>query len=344
MPLSGTLATHHRAPSHAWRPAPYWKDVPLTAANLIPSLEPKMRDLLARHRERAAAIDWAYFEYLPLAELRANPGSLPKLSPVTYLAVETALFTEVNLPWFTTGLSQVYKGSLAPMLDFVHDWTAEEDQHAMLLETYLLLSDNGDHRERARLRKQIVRVGWATHFETQFEAMAYTAMQELATQVFYLRAAHVCNDEDPMLARALRRIARDEVLHMAFYRDAVKAHLEVEPNFVEPLVKVLLGFAMPGALMPDYATRSSILARQGVYGPDHYFNLVVDKLWKEWDVPGLMPTAESAREEQRRVISHHQKLGRIAARMAVRREPSTREREAGTVALAQQEQMLKYGE
>ena len=57
--------------------------------------------------------------------------------------------------------------------------------------------------------------------------MAYTAMQELATQVFYLRAAHVCQDEDPMLARALRRVARDEVLHMAFYRDAVKAHLEV---------------------------------------------------------------------------------------------------------------------
>jgi acyl-[acyl-carrier-protein] desaturase len=316
----------------------------LTAANLIPSLEPKLRDLLVRHRERAAAVDWAYHEYLPLAEMRANPDALPRLSPTTYLAVETALFTEVNLPWFTSGLHQIYNGALSPMLEFIHDWTAEEDQHGMLLETYLLLGDHGDHRERARLRKQIVRVGWQPHVETHFEAMAYTAMQELATQVFYLRAAHVCQDEDPMLARALRRVARDEVLHMAFYRDAVKAHLEVEPNYVEPLVKVMLEFAMPGAMMPDYSTRASILARQGVYGPDHYFNLVVEKLWKEWDIPGLMPTAESARESQRKVIAHHEKLGRIAARMAVRRAPSEREREASQVARAQQEAMLKYGE
>ena len=35
------------------------------------------------------------------------------------------------------------------MKEFVYDWTAEEDQHSMLLETYLLLGDNGDHRERA---------------------------------------------------------------------------------------------------------------------------------------------------------------------------------------------------
>jgi acyl-[acyl-carrier-protein] desaturase len=316
----------------------------LTAAYLIPSLEPKLRDLLVRHRERAALVDWAYHEYLPLAEMRANPEVLPRLTPTTYLAVETALFTEINLPWFTSSLYHTYRGALAPMLEFIHDWTAEEDQHGMLLETYLLLGDHGDHRERARLRKQIVRAGWLSHFETQFEAMAYTAMQELATQVFYLRVASVCQDEDPMLARALRRIARDEVLHMAFYRDAVKAHLEVEPNYVELLVKVMLEFAMPGAMMPDYAARAAILARQGVYGPDHFFSLVVDKLWKEWDIPSLMPTAEKAREAQRKLAIHHERLGRIAARMAVRRSPSTKEQAATSNARAQQDAMLKLGD
>ncbi len=316
----------------------------MTAANLIPSLEPKLRDLLDTHRERAAAVDWAYHEYLPLAELRANPDALPKLSPTTYLAVETALFTEVNLPWFTSGLTQIFKGALAPMREFIHDWTSEEDQHAMLLETYLLLGDNGDHRERARLRKQIVRVGWEPNVEDHFQAIAYTAMQELATQVFYLRVAHFCQDEDPLLARALRRIARDEVLHMAFYRDAVKVHLIAEPNYIEPLVKIMLEFAMPGYLMPDYATRSAILSRQGVYGPDHYFNLVVEKLWKEWDVPGLMPSAETAREAQRKVLAQHEKLGRVAARFAVRNAPSAKDREAAVVARAQQELMLKFGE
>lgn len=289
-------------------------------AHLIPSLEPKLRELYDRHRERASAVDWAYHEYLPLDELRADPQSLPKLSPVTYLAVETALFTEVNLPWFTSGLTNVFKGALSPMQEFIYDWTAEEDQHAMLMETYLLLGDNGDHRERARLRKIIVRQGWETEITDHFEAIAYTATQELATRAFYQRVAIQCRKEDPLLARALNRLAKDETLHYAFYKDAVKAHLEVEPNYAVPLARMLMDFAMPGAEMPDYAARAAILAREGVYGPDHYFDMVVDHLWKEWDISGLNPSADEARAAQKTLIAHHTKLGRIAARYASRRK------------------------
>jgi acyl-[acyl-carrier-protein] desaturase len=294
----------------------------LSAANLLPSLEPKLRELLDRHRERTRSIDWAYHEYLPLDEFRADPQSLPKLSNRTYLAVETALFTEVNLPWFTTGLSETFKGSLAPLREFVYDWTAEEDQHAMLLETYLLFGDNGDHRERARLRKIIIRQGWAPPVQDHLQAIAYTATQELATRAFYHRVAAVCKAEDPLLARALIRIAKDETLHYAFYKDAVKAHLEVEPNYVEPLAQMLMDFEMPGADMPGYAVRDAILRREGVFSPSHFYSMVVDHLWREWDIPGLLPQAQAAREAQKRLIAWHTKLGRIAARYAVRLERS----------------------
>ncbi len=160
---------------------------PLSTAHLIPALEPKLRALYDQHKERAAAIDWAYTEYLPLDELRADPQSLPRLSAATYLAVETALLTEVNLPWFTAGLDRVYRGALSPMREFIHEWTSEEDQHALLLETYLLLGDNGDHRERARIRKLIVRQGWepkTAQLEDQFQAIAY---REGAPAVPHLR-------------------------------------------------------------------------------------------------------------------------------------------------------------
>lgn len=290
----------------------------MSAAHLLPSLEPKLRELLVRHQERAAATDWAYHEYLPLDELRADPQSLPKLSPITYLAVETALFTEVNLPWFTSGLSATFKGSLAPMQEFIYDWTAEEDQHALLLETYLLLGDNGDHRERARLRKMIVRQGWAPPVEDHIQAIAYTAMQELATRAFYMRVAAVCKREDPRLALALNRIAKDETLHFTFYKDAVKAHLEAEPNFVEPVARVMMDFAMPGENMPGYAVRDAILRREGVYSPDHFFNMVVDLLWREWNIPGLLPAAQGPRAAQKNLLEWHAKLGRIAARYAAR--------------------------
>jgi acyl-[acyl-carrier-protein] desaturase len=190
----------------------------------------------------------------------------------------------------------------------------------MLLETYLLVSDNGDHRERARLRKLIVRQGWAPTVGSQFEAIAYAAMQELATRAFYQQVAQACRHEDPGLARALNRLARDETLHYAFYRDAVKAHLEVRPQYAAPLARVLLAFAMPGAEMPGYALRAATLARAGVFGPDHYYHLVVEHLWREWDLAGLCPEAGPARAARQRLAAQRQRLAGLAARFAARRK------------------------
>jgi acyl-[acyl-carrier-protein] desaturase len=292
----------------------------MSFAHLIPSLEPKLRSLYDQHRERAAKIDWAYWEYLPLDELRADPESIPKLSPLVYTAVETALLTEVNLPWFTTHLHAAFKGSIAVMLDFLHTWTAEEDAHALLLETYLLLGGNGDARMRAAMRKNVLRQGWASNIETHFGAIAYTAIQELATQTFYLRVAEIAEAEDPRLARALRRLAKDETLHMAFYRDAVKMHLEVEPNYVYPLAEVILKFEMPGSGMPNYVERAEMLAAKANYGPAEYYTQVLDSLWRYWEVDKLAPSLAEAREAQQKVVKYHAKLGRIAARLKAKRE------------------------
>jgi acyl-[acyl-carrier-protein] desaturase len=188
-----------------------------------------------------------------------------------------------------------------------------------LLETYLLLGDNGDHRERARLRKMIVRQGWFTQIEDHFQAIAYTAMQELATRAFYQRVAVEVRNEDRLLSRALNRLAKDETLHYAFYKDAVKLHLEVEPNFAEPLARMMMDFAMPGDDMPWYVVRAAIMAREGIYGSAHHYNMTVDLLWKEWNIPGLAPSAEPARAEQKKMIAWHEKLGRIASRYTARR-------------------------
>jgi acyl-[acyl-carrier-protein] desaturase len=81
----------------------------------------------------------------------------------------------------------------------------------------------------------------------------------------------------------------------------------------------MIEFAMPGAGMPDYAARAALLAREGVYGPDHYFEMVVDHLWREWDIGALAPRANAARAAQQALRAHHEKLGRVAARYAARR-------------------------
>ncbi len=292
----------------------------MSLAHLIPSLEPKLRELYVKHRERADKIEWSYHNFLPLDDLKANPDTIPQLSPLVYTAVETALLTEVNLPWFTTHLYAAFKGSMAVMLDFLHTWTAEEDSHALLLETYLLLGGNGDPARRASMRKGVIRQGWAANIETHFGAIAYTAIQELATQTFYLRVADIAEAEDPGLSRALRRIAKDETLHMAFYRDAVAMHLEVEPNYVYPLADVMMKFEMPGSGMPNYVERTELLSAEANYGPTEYYTQVLDVLWRYWGIDKLEPSLTEAREAQLRVIKYHDKLGRIAARLAARRE------------------------
>jgi acyl-[acyl-carrier-protein] desaturase len=282
-------------------------------------LEGHIQQLYQAHLERAARIDWSYHQFLPQDLLNGTATAPPpQLSPPVYRAIETALLTEVNLPWFTTELHRGFIGSLEVMLDFVHTWTAEEDQHSTLLETYLLLTRNGDPGERSRLRKEVLTQGWYSKLSTAFEAVVYTTIQELATMTFYQNVAHIVEADDPHLARLLRRLAQDETLHYTFYREVVKAHLLVEPNYVWPLTEVMLGFEMPGAGMPDYKQRIAAMASDAAYGPEHHYRQVIDVLMRHWDIARLAPTYPEARDAQHKLIEHHARLARFFARQRTR--------------------------
>jgi acyl-[acyl-carrier-protein] desaturase len=280
---------------------------------LLPSLEPEIARLLARHNDASARIDWSYRDFLPLEALHASSGS-SSLSGVAYAAVETALLTEANLPWYTAVLHEGLSASLPPLQEFVRVWTSEEDQHSTLLETYLLLTDSGDHAERGRLRKAVLAGGWSHQLEGPFEAMVYTSIQELATQAFYLSAARACETQDPGLARALRRIAKDETRHYAFYRDVVKAHLDADPDYVVPLVDVLLQFQMPGRVMADFDERSTLLAAHGVFGPEQYSRDVVEVACAFWSLDDLAPRVAGGRRALARLRLYRSALKRLSKR------------------------------
>lgn len=163
-----------------------------------------------------------YHDFLPwdkATDFRRVPWNesqitLPKLIITT---VETALLTEVKLPWFTSYLDQTFKGSLSVIRDFVHTWTAEEDQHSNLLKTYLLITRNADPKRLHQLHKQTVENGWSPDCHTPFETMVYTSLQELATMVFYNNVVKMAGQHDKDLAALLHRLSKDEILHSAFY-------------------------------------------------------------------------------------------------------------------------------
>jgi acyl-[acyl-carrier protein] desaturase len=283
--------------------------------DLDPTLESYFATLLVRHKEATAKTGWAYRDFLPLDAFRAGAVDLPALSPGAYLAVETALLTEVNLPWYTAGLARGLEKSPAPIREFVRVWTSEEDQHATLLESYLLLSGNGDHDARARARKTMLSAGWATGL-SPFEGMVYTTIQEAATRTFYLCTARACDEEDPALCAALRRIAKDETLHMAFYRDVVKAHLDLDPDYLRPLADVMLRFEMPwtAAVLGDFEDRRARLAEHGVFRLSDYLEEVVQPLWSYWGLDARTPREEETQQAQRELRRYRAALRKIARR------------------------------
>ena len=53
-----------------------------------------------------------------------------------------------------------------------------------------------------------------------YRLLAYTSLQERATQVSHANTARLAGAEEPLLQKVLARLAGDEARHCAFYRDA----------------------------------------------------------------------------------------------------------------------------
>lgn len=288
-----------------------------------PQLEPYLTELYRQHRERASGIDWSYHEFIPWEQGRCfkkEPWSIEQRTlPIgIYTAVETSLLTEVNLPFFYHHLAVTFKGSLEVLQEFVHTWVSEEDQHSSLLETYLIITRNADPHELHRLRKLVVEGGFAPDFDTAMETMVYTTVQELATMVFYNNVAKAASDYDRDLSKLLRRIAKDETLHFAFYRDAVMGYLGVDHNFVYYIHKAMTSFAMPGLTMPSFKERMDLIAKEANYGPVSYFNQVFEYLIQFWGVEKLQPSRAEAEAAKQDLLAYYLKLKRISERMAAK--------------------------
>lgn len=284
-------------------------------------LEAKIKEIYEAHKVRSAKIDWGYYEFLPwdkAQDFRRVPWDKSQVTLPSGIvtAVETALLTEVNLPWFTSHLEQTFKGGLSVITDFVHTWTAEEDQHSNLLENYLLITRNVEPKRLHELHKQTVEGGWSPDFHTPFETMVYTTLQELATMVFYNNVAKIAGAHDKDLATLLRRLAKDETLHYAFYRDVVKFHLQIEPNYCYYLGHVIKNFQMPGTVMPDFEDRMSIIAKEANYGPLEYFDQVLDVIVEYWELEKLRPLAPEAEKARVDIISYRDRLKKVRDRLA----------------------------
>ncbi len=286
--------------------------------NIVSHLDSTLDTLYERHLELSNKVDWGYHNLLPWERGRNfndDPWSPDQgtISPELTVAVETAMLTEVNLPWFTSGLNAVFADAPSAFRNFVHTWTREEDQHGRILDVYLLLSRNGEPEMRDRIRKNVIGTGWNIEDSDPFSVMVYTSLQELATRVFYLNLARAAETQDPVLSKILRVIAKDETLHYAFYRDAAKAYIDEDPSRIATVCRIIPQFVMPGFGMPNFRQRLQVIAKYANYGIYAYYQNVLKVVLEFWGV--LQYDVSSGTRDARHTLDQYlTKLQRIAGR------------------------------
>jgi acyl-[acyl-carrier-protein] desaturase len=160
-----------------------------------------------------------------------------------------------------------------------------------------------------------VETGFRAPEKDLLRTLAYVSFQELATRIAHRNTGRLSGD--PRLERLLSRIATDENLHMVFYRDLVASALETDPAaMLQAIATELATFSMPGSGAPQFRRRAAVVARAGIYDLRVHREDVVEPLLRHWGVfelTGLPPAAEAAREQVAAVLAE---LDRRIARSA----------------------------
>ncbi len=277
------------------------------------SLEKRIREIHERHRNQVEKHIWNFYDYMPWERGGDREKRIALPQPLV-TAIETSMLTELNLPWYTRYLSDMFREGLNPLQEFIHDWVSEEEQHSTALETYLVLNGSVENNKLASLKKEMLVSGWDSTLAHPVAVMAYTSIQELATVVFYRNIAVTARGYDPTLERLLIRLANDESLHYAFYNQAIEAHLELDPDLIVYIAPVIKSFKMPGAVLKDFDERMKIIEGAG-YGADEYLDQVLEKLLIRWKIAALTPRTKEGRAAREEILTYVAKLKRINARL-----------------------------
>jgi acyl-[acyl-carrier-protein] desaturase len=277
---------------------------------LLQELEPVVEENLNRHEKMAT--EWHPHDYVPWSEGRdfaflGGEDWAPeqsRLDETAKAAMITNLLTEDNLPSYHREIATRFSRDGA-WGTWVGRWTAEENRHGIAIRDYLVVTRGVDPVELERARMDYMISGYDSGDKTPLETVAYVSFQELATRVSHRNTGKATND--PIADQMLARIAKDENLHMVFYRNIVAAALEIAPDeTMRAIADEVMHFEMPGATMAGFRKNSMIIAKAGIYDLRlHHDDVVAPVLrhWKVFERTGFGPEGERAREELAQFMS-----------------------------------------
>jgi acyl-[acyl-carrier-protein] desaturase len=235
------------------------------------------------------------------------------LSDPLRVAVAVNLLTEEGLPHFHRFIA-IYLGTAGVWQQWNNLWTAEEDRHGAALRDYSRAA--GLFRMRCIERRQFdyLRRGFAPSYDAgPYHLLAYTVVQERATQIAYGKIAEAAGETEPTLRLLMLRIATEEARHFAFYRRLLADAVALDPEpVVAAAADVLCDFDMPGRNMPDFRDMAEVVRRQGLYGPLDYIS-IVEEVIRFCRLDHLAGVSGEAARRQEQILGLPRQLRRVAA-------------------------------
>jgi acyl-[acyl-carrier-protein] desaturase len=244
-----------------------------------------------------------------LAQLRQRARGIPDGVRV---AVALNLLTEEGLPHFHR-LIAVHLSNESVWRAWNNVWTAEEDRHGCAMRDYVRDARLFNMGALERLQYQYIAAGFDPEWEQDpYRLLAYTSLQEKATQISHANTGRLAGEHEPMLQRVLAHLAGDESRHYQFYRACFAEILKLDVNrALSSLLKVTLGFAMPGHNIAGFKDLSDVLQRCDIFGPRQYQKIVVELL-EFWGIGALTGLDGEGAEAQEKLMKVPARLARIA--------------------------------
>lgn len=253
-----------------------------------------------------------------LQQLRDAARGLPDQVRV---ALAINLLTEEGLPHFHR-LIAVHLGNESPWSTWNNLWTAEEDRHGCVMRDYVRDARIFDMDALERMQYRYIESGFNPAWERDpYRLLAYTSLQERATQMAHANTGRSCSAYEPKIQRILAHISGDESRHYVFYRSVFNEIIEHDTErALYALLKVMPALAMPGHTIPNYDLMSEVVRRGDIYGPRHY-QKIVEELLAFWHIGERTGLAARGRELQDKLMKIPARLARMANYVAGKSAP-----------------------
>ena len=300
----------------------------LAKVEVLKDLEAKVRELMAEHEEKRQL--WFPSELLKpeegkspdehVKELRRRAAGIPDSART---AVALNLLTEEGLPHFHRLLA-VYLGDDTFWRSWNNLWTAEEDRHGVVLHDYVRETNLLDQRGLDALQFSYLRSGFHPGWDRDpYRVFAYTSLQERATQHSHSETGKLVGEYEPLLAKILRLVAREEARHYSFYRTIFSEILERDPNEALHSASLILpALQMPGVNMPGFSRFADVVRRAGIYGPRDYLRIAQEQI-RLWKIESLTGLNELGRKAQEKIMAIPDRLKRVAEHIELRSDSKT---------------------